>query len=160
MDTPTQSGNLIARQYAQFKWFEFRFSGKISRQEYFEENALLSFLMLISAILSCIYIGLPVLLLVMIHMIGLAVRRLRDTGRSWAYIFIGLIPLVGTPILLYITMDDSVTVTDGETKLPPAPAPAPAPESASVSTICSLCNGSGLNAAGHTCPKCSGKGVN
>ena len=187
MDTPQQSGNLISRQYAQFKWFEFRFSGKVTRQEYLEEAALYGFLQLIVYIATLVisiptmgigaFLGLPVLLLLMIHVVGLSVRRLRDTGKSGAYIFMAFIPLAGLAIVFYQMMEESVPETAGAVTLPPtpntmgqpqqplpfeaapAPAPAPAPVPAPAHTICSLCNGSGVNAAGHTCPMCSGKGV-
>ena len=134
-------------------------------------------------------------MLIFVHLLGLYVRRLSDTGKAWPYIFLGLISLVGVFILLYMMMDDSAPETQGEMKLPPmpnapyqpqqplppmpnapyqpqqpmpAPAPAPAPVAepmfapapATAPAICTLCNGSGINAAGHMCPMCSGKGVN
>ena len=136
MNSAKQSGNCIDRQYARFKWFKFRFAGKASRQSFFEEGALLGFLS--SVIIGLMFIPIvnllfiPIYLLILIHIIGLYVRRLRDTGRNWTYIFLGLIPLVGVIILQYLAMDDSAPETEGETQQPmqnaSSPAPAPAPD--------------------------------
>jgi hypothetical protein len=38
----------------------------------------------------------------------LGIRRLRDTSKHWAWVFIGLIPLVGTIWLLYLMAQPSV----------------------------------------------------
>lgn len=47
-------------------------------------------------------------LAVLIPGIALQVRRLNDTGKSWPYIFFGLIPCVGWIILLVFDLQDSI----------------------------------------------------
>lgn len=44
--------------------------------------------------------------------IAIAVRRLRDAGRHWTWIFIGLIPLVGPIWLIVLLCKPSVSYSD------------------------------------------------
>ncbi|MFN7229558.1 MAG: DUF805 domain-containing protein [Synechococcaceae cyanobacterium] len=39
---------------------------------------------------------------------SLSVRRLRDAGKHWAWLFIGLIPLVGAIWLIWLFIQPSV----------------------------------------------------
>lgn len=52
-------------------------------------------------------------LAVLIPGLALVVRRLRDTGKAWYYIFFALIPLVGSIILL-VFMCQKTTNFEGE----------------------------------------------
>jgi len=47
-------------------------------------------------------------LAVLLPGLGLCVRRLRDAGKAWGWIFISLIPLVGTIILIVLLCKPSV----------------------------------------------------
>ncbi|MFE1307643.1 DUF805 domain-containing protein [Streptomyces sp. NPDC058755] len=80
------------------------FSGRARRQEFwmfFLFNLIVSIVLTVvgnaidSNILSVIYA-----LAVLLPYLGVAVRRLHDTGRSGWWILIALIPLVGTIILI------------------------------------------------------------
>ena len=49
-------------------------------------------------------------LAILLPSLGLSVRRLHDTGRSGWWIFINLIPVIGTLIYLYFTVQPSQPV--------------------------------------------------
>ena len=51
-------------------------------------------------------------LAVLLPSLGVSVRRLHDTGRSGWWLFIGLIPLVGTIILIIYMVSDSQAETN------------------------------------------------
>ena len=98
------------------------FEGRARRKEYW-------YFVLISVIISIILrlidtaIGINVLatiygLAVLLPSLGVAVRRLHDTGRSGWWIFINLIPLVGFIIWLVFMFTDSQV---GENKYGPSP---------------------------------------
>jgi uncharacterized membrane protein YhaH (DUF805 family) len=58
------------------------------------------------------------LLAVLLPSLGVTVRRLHDTGRSGWWIFIGLVPLIGTIVLLVFMLLDS---TPGANEYGPNP---------------------------------------
>lgn len=95
----------------------FNFSGRARRKEYWM-FALMTFL--ISIVLTTIDIvaGLEFApevgvlstifgLIILIPSLSVTVRRLHDTGRSGAWILIGLIPLVGLIVILVFMVLDS-----------------------------------------------------
>ena len=51
-------------------------------------------------------------LAVLLPSLGVSIRRLHDTGRSGWWLFIGLIPLIGTIILLIYMVSDSQAGTN------------------------------------------------
>lgn len=55
--------------------------------------------------------------------LGMAVRRLHDTGRSGWWVLINLIPLIGTLVLIFFYIQPSDPA--GEKYDPPGPAPMP-----------------------------------
>lgn len=55
--------------------------------------------------------------------LGMAIRRLHDTGRSGWWVLIGLIPLLGLLVLIYFYVQPSDPA--GEKYDPPAPSPMP-----------------------------------
>lgn len=74
------------------------FSGRSTVSEYWWAYL---FNMLISIVLSIIPIlGLIASLALIIPGLSLSVRRLHDTGKSWTYLFMALIPIAGPIILL------------------------------------------------------------
>lgn len=88
------------------------FNGRTRRSDYWL-TALCNFL--ISLVIS-IFMIIPVLgyvlsgiwsLAVLIPNLAIIVRRLKDTGKDWPYIFFGLIPLVGWIILIVFAVQDS-----------------------------------------------------
>ena len=52
-------------------------------------------------------LGVVYSLLVFLPGLGVAIRRLHDTGRSGWWLFMGLIPLIGGIIVLMFMLDDS-----------------------------------------------------
>lgn len=95
-------GQAISRAFSRY----FNFSARASRSEYW-------FFVLFNFIVGGIFSGFAYFstdageivtsiysIAVIIPGLALAVRRLHDTGRGGGWIFIGLIPLVGTIILI------------------------------------------------------------
>ncbi|MBE6739425.1 MAG: DUF805 domain-containing protein [Ruminococcaceae bacterium] len=76
------------------------FSGKASRSEFWFGYLFIGIVSLACMVIP--YIGYLLSLGTVLPTLSLSVRRIRDTGREWNYIFMGLIPIVGT-ILLIIT---------------------------------------------------------
>lgn len=76
------------------------FSGKASRSEFWFGYLFIGIVSLACMVIP--YIGYLLSLGTVLPSLSLSVRRIRDTGREWNYIFMGLIPIVGT-ILLIIT---------------------------------------------------------
>lgn len=90
----------------------FDFSGKTDRPGYWWA-VLLNFI--VSSLVSCIgtAISAPVLaniygLLVLIPELSLCVRRLRDAGKGWGWMFINLIPLVGWIVFIVMLCQPSL----------------------------------------------------
>ncbi|MGF7047846.1 uncharacterized membrane protein YhaH (DUF805 family) [Paenibacillus sp. DS2015] len=80
------------------------FGGRARRKEYwmfFLFNNIISIVLAIIPPLLLLY-G----LLVLLPSLAVQVRRLHDTGRTGLWIFIGLIPLIGTLLLLVFTLED------------------------------------------------------
>ena len=76
------------------------FSGKASRSEFWFGYLFIGLVSLACMVIP--YIGYFLSLGTVLPSLSLSVRRIRDAGRDWNYIFMGLIPIVGT-ILLIIT---------------------------------------------------------
>ncbi|MEU9385693.1 DUF805 domain-containing protein [Streptomyces sp. NPDC048279] len=80
------------------------FSGRARRQEYwmfFLFNAIISIVLLVvGRVIGFAALGLIYDLAVFLPGLGVAVRRLHDTGRSGWAVLVGIIPLVGWIILL------------------------------------------------------------
>ncbi len=98
--------NAFTQKYADF-------SGRARRSEYWYFT-LFNFLMAVIVGIIDGIIGYPILtilyvLAIIIPGMAMAVRRLHDTGKSGWYLLIGLIPLIGTIILIvfYVTDSDS-----------------------------------------------------
>ena len=96
----------------------FNFKGRASRSDYWW-----AFLFNIIVSLVASFIPIPavvglVSLVLLIPGTSLAIRRLHDTGRSWVWFLIGLIPLVGSIILIVFYCQDS----DGDNQWGPGPA--------------------------------------
>ncbi|MCM1355313.1 MAG: DUF805 domain-containing protein [Staphylococcus sp.] len=92
------------------------FNGRASRSEYWW-FALFAFI--VSIVISVAFCWSDTIeyivsgifsLAVLLPSLGLAVRRLHDTGRSGWWIFINLIPIVGSLIFLYFMIVDSQNV--------------------------------------------------
>lgn len=87
------------------------FSGKTDRKRFwtvFLINLVVSFVLgLISAIPILGILGWVASVALVVPGIALYVRRLNDTGKSWPFIFFGLIPCVGSIILIVFACMDS-----------------------------------------------------
>jgi len=85
----------------------FDYGGRSNRGDfwwYFLANIIVSVIVgLISAQLQTVYA-----LAAFVPSIPLVVRRLRDIGKSWVWIFIGLIPLIGAIWLIVLYCQPSL----------------------------------------------------
>ena len=93
--------------YPQFWTRAFDFEGRTSRVDYWK-------IVLVNLILGVVLAKLAPSAVYIIFAVasicpGLAmnIRRIRDTGRSWQWIFISLIPFVGVLWLLWIELQPS-----------------------------------------------------
>ena len=75
-----------------------KFSGRSTRSEYWWATLFTSLVSLVIYIIPVL--GIMAMLAFMLPGLALAVRRLHDAGKSWAYLFMGLIPFAGVIILL------------------------------------------------------------
>jgi uncharacterized membrane protein YhaH (DUF805 family) len=97
----------VLKQYADF-------SGRARRMEYWMfvlVNTIIAFVLYLPAIVTGDLIWATLYyvyaLAVLIPSLAVAVRRLHDTGRSGWWILIGLVPIVGTIVLLVFMVTDS-----------------------------------------------------
>ena len=114
------------------------FSGRARRKEYW-----MFFLVniIISAVLSIIQLAVPSIagvisvlsglygLAILIPSLAVGVRRLHDTNRTGWWLFIGLIPVIGTIILIVFFAQDSQA---GDNQYGPNPKAAPASATAAA----------------------------
>lgn len=91
------------------------FTGRASKNEYwwaflfaFLVNTAASYIPVIGSVIS---------LALIIPSLSIAIRRLHDTGKSWVYYLMGLIPLAGFIILIVYFCKDS----DGDNQWGPGP---------------------------------------
>ena len=93
-------------RYPQFWSDAFKLSGRISRIDYWTIVAMnvviASVLSLMSGALAWVF-GVAVIL----PFFTMQIRRIRDTGRAWPWIFINLVPLIGQVWLLWIMISPS-----------------------------------------------------
>ena len=93
--------------YPQFWTHAFDFEGRTSRIDYWK---ILFVNLIIGAVLSKISPSAVYIVFAVASICpGLAmnIRRIRDTGRSWQWIFISLIPFIGFLWLLWIELQPS-----------------------------------------------------
>ncbi|MFC4409097.1 DUF805 domain-containing protein [Chungangia koreensis] len=99
------------------------FSGRARRKEYWMFVLINAIIILVLSILESL-MGLPGIisglysLAVLLPSLAVSVRRLHDTGKSGWWILLGLIPFVGTIILLVFFVLDS---EDGANQYGPNP---------------------------------------
>lgn len=103
------------------------FSGRARRKEYWMYTL---FVVIISIVLAIVdyalgmqALGLIFSIAILLPSLGVAVRRLHDTGRSGWWILISLIPLIGTIVMLVFLCSDS---EPGANKYGPNPKEMPA----------------------------------
>lgn len=100
----------------------FNFSGRARRKEYWM-FALMTFVISFVLTMIDIFAGLEFApevgvlstifgLIILIPSLSVTVRRLHDTGRSGAWILIGLIPLIGWIVMLVFMVLDSQPETN------------------------------------------------
>ncbi len=104
----------VGQAYRLFFKNYFNFKGRATRSEFwwvFIFNLLLTYVInLIPVMGALLSLG------IIIPGIALSVRRLHDTGKSWVYLLISLIPIVGAILLIVQYCKDS----DGDNKWGPA----------------------------------------
>lgn len=81
------------------------FTGRTTKEEYWWSFL---FVFIVSLFIGCIpFVGVIPVLVFIIPNLSIAIRRLHDTGKSWVYILMGLIPIAGLIILLVQYCKDS-----------------------------------------------------
>jgi uncharacterized membrane protein YhaH (DUF805 family) len=102
------------------------FDGRARRKEYWMFvlfNAIASMILgIVDTAIHSPLLGIVYALGVLIPSLAVAVRRLHDTGRSGWWILIGLVPIVGTVILIVFMVMDSQL---GENQYGPNPKGSP-----------------------------------
>lgn len=93
----------------------FNFRGRTSKREYWLCFLFIFIIYMVSSFLP--YIGGIIGLALCIPNIALNVRRLHDTGKSWLYLLISFIPIVGVIILII----QYCKVSDGDNQWGPRP---------------------------------------
>ncbi len=91
----------------------FDFSGKSTRNAFwyaFLDNFIITIILAILASQVSVFSALTTLYTIatIIPGISLVIRRLRDAGKAWAWVFIGLIPVIGTIWLLVLYCQPSI----------------------------------------------------
>ena len=93
-------------RYPQFWSDAFKLSGRISRIDYWTivvMNVVIAWVLsLMSSAVAWVF-GVAVIL----PFFTMQIRRIRDTGRAWLWIFISLVPLIGQLWLLWILIGPS-----------------------------------------------------
>ena len=108
-----------------FKSFCFSFKGRINRAQYWIYVLVAAVIHVIlgamgSASEAMLVVALVLFLLIVYADLAVSAKRLHDTNRSGGYLFIGLIPILGPLILLY--MCGIVQGDEGENDYGPPPA--------------------------------------
>ena len=98
--------------YKSFWTNSFDFKGKSTRLEFWSVIFLHAIILLvIEEVLKLKVLQEIYLICCIIPIISIEVRRLRDTGKSWKWIFINLLPFIGTFWLIYLTTKPSFDLT-------------------------------------------------
>ena len=89
------------------------FTGTASRSEFWWFNL---FLVLVSFGAGAIWDGLQVawFMATLLPYLGVGVRRLRDAGFPWGLIFLGLVPFVGTIVVIVLWVQPPKMAESGE----------------------------------------------
>ncbi|CAN5911568.1 DUF805 domain-containing protein [soil metagenome] len=82
------------------------FSGRASRSEYWWFFFAYFGVAIVGRLINQ-YIAVVVILIVLLPLIAVTVRRLHDIGKSGWMVLIGLIPVVGTLVLIYFYVQPS-----------------------------------------------------
>ena len=91
----------------------FTYGGRATRAEYWWFYLLNSIVGLVLGLGGFAYDGLVVLLVVygiaqVFPSLSITIRRLRDAGKQWVWIFINFVPLIGGFWFLYLLVQPSV----------------------------------------------------
>ncbi|MDQ1047649.1 DUF805 domain-containing protein [Streptomyces sp. V4I2] len=86
------------------------FNGRARRKEYWMYTLFVTIFYIVFAIIAAVtkqpLIAVVFYLAILLPSLAVTVRRLHDTGRSGAWIFIGLVPLVGAIVMLVFLCGD------------------------------------------------------
>ena len=99
--------------YQAFWTRAFDFSGKSTRNAFwyaFLDNFIVTIILAIISSQASVFGALTTLYTIatIIPGISIVIRRLRDAGKAWAWVFIGLIPVIGTIWLLVLYCQPSI----------------------------------------------------
>ena len=105
--------NPLISAYQAFWTRAFDFSGRTSRSDFWlavVDNGIVSFILgIIAAKLTALAFLAPLFsFAVIIPSFSMAIRRLRDAGKGWPWLFILLIPIIGAIWLLVIYCSPSI----------------------------------------------------
>ena len=96
-----------------------KFEGRADRAEFWQYALVLFLIGLVFSILGSIFAKVPVIVLILniinllislalLPGLGVSVRRLNDVGKSWPWIFINLIPIIGSIWFIILLVKPSV----------------------------------------------------
>lgn len=97
-----------------------KFEGRADRAEFWQYALVLFLIGLVFSILGSIFAKVPVIVLILniinllislallLPGLGVSVRRLNDIGKSWPWIFINLIPIIGSIWFIILLVKPSV----------------------------------------------------
>lgn len=97
-----------------------KFDGRADRAEFWQYALVLFLIGLVFSILGSIFAKVPVIVLILniinllislallLPGLGVSVRRLNDVGKSWPWIFINLIPIIGSIWFIILLVKPSV----------------------------------------------------
>jgi uncharacterized membrane protein YhaH (DUF805 family) len=88
------------------------FSGRSTRGDYWWfvlANVIVSFVLNLASLLGRFFYSLAALYMVaaILPSLALTIRRLRDAGKHWAWVFIGLLPIIGTVWFIWLMVQPS-----------------------------------------------------
>ena len=93
----------------------FDYSGRSKRGDYWWfvlANAIISVVLLVLSQVADLFGAIYTIWAVasIVPSLSLLVRRLRDVGKGWGWIFIGLVPLIGSIWLIYLLVQPSLAL--------------------------------------------------
>ena len=90
----------------------FDFSSRSTRGDYWWftlANVIVSVLLNLASLVGRLFYALAALYMVaaILPSLALTIRRLRDAGKHWAWVFIGVLPIIGTVWLIWLMVQPS-----------------------------------------------------
>lgn len=99
--------------YPQFWTKAFDFKGRIKRIDYWKIVIVNLFLAILFSKFTSVYFYFIFVVATICPGLSMNIRRIRDTGRQWQWIFILLLPVVGPLWMLWIQCQTSFSSEEG-----------------------------------------------